>query len=112
MEIKSEPTYRIDLWLAGDLAAIAQACREYCYGNGACVTVQPCEFIYTGGQESGVRVGLVNYPRFPSEPRELRNKANELAHWLLRAAYQHSILLVADDETTWITRRDECQAAK
>ena len=99
METRTELTYRIDLYLAGDLGVIRQACREYCFRVGLCVTLTPCDFIYTGGVESGVRVGLVVYPRFPCTRGELYIKAIILGHLLMERACQHTFLLVADDKT-------------
>ena len=56
--IKSEPTFWLRLYLAGDLDQIKQACREYCMEVGLCVTVRPIDFIYTGGEESGAEVRI------------------------------------------------------
>lgn len=112
MEIKRENTFRADIFLAGDIDVIRQTCREYCYRVGLCVSVSACDFIYTGGEEAGARVGLVNYPRFPTTPDELVEKARTLAVDLMRRACQHSALVVTDDETIWISVRDENKAAK
>ncbi len=103
---KIEPTYRIDIFLAGDEAVIAQACREQCYAIGLCVTVEKCRYVYTGGEEAGVRVGILNYPRFPKTSEELNAQAEVLALRLMEVACQHSVLLVGPHETRWITRRD------
>lgn len=60
----------------------------------------------TGGMESGVRVGLVNYPRFPCSRDELWRKAEKLAEVLRSGAFQHSVLLCGDDQTKWASVRD------
>lgn len=112
MEIKREPTHVVTIHIAGDLAVIKQRCREYCHRVGLCVTVSPQDFIYTGGEESGVRVGLLNYPRFPSESAKLMATAEELARELMAAACQHSALIVADNETVWLNGRGDNPAAK
>lgn len=88
--------------MAGDLATAQRVIREYCYGRGACFTVTPSRFIYTGGEEDGFVVGLVNYPRFPSTPRELDVHARNLAGLLLRACNQRTCLLVGTETTTWV----------
>lgn len=112
MEIKTEPTFTADIYLAGDLAVIEQRCREFCLRVGLCVTVSPTRFVYTGGQEDGARVGLVNYPRFPKGADEVSELAKLLALELIDAACQHSALVVRPDQTVWVSRRDECPAAK
>lgn len=74
--------------------------------TGLCVTVEPVEFIYTGGQERGVRVGLINYPRFPCDPTEIFIRAEMLASALVEGMHQHSASIVASDRTVWISRRE------
>lgn len=101
----AEPTIRFDIFIAGDFAQAKQACREYCYAVGLCVTVEAVTYIYTGGEEEGVRVGLINYPRFPASRDEIRYKAKELAEKLLDRLCQHSYSLVGPDETEWFSRR-------
>ena len=75
--------------------------------EGLCVTVTPTTFVYTGGAEEGVEIGLVNYPRFPSTQEELAGKAQRLGELLLRELCQHSFLIVQPGTTTWCSRREE-----
>ena len=88
--------------MAGDLATAHRVCREFCYQEGSCFTVTPSKFIYTGGEEDGFVIGLVNYPRFPSEPGVLQTRAEALAEKLLPACNQRTCLLVGTLETKWI----------
>lgn len=101
------PTIRFDIFIAGDLDQAKQVCREYCFDVGLCVTVEPVTYIYTGGEESGVRVGLLNYPRFPSSESELCEKAEGLAVKLVGRLCQQSYLIVGSSETVWFSRRSE-----
>lgn len=107
MNIKTEPTYTVRLYLSGPIEIAKQVCRAECLREGLCVTVAPTLFIYTGGEEAGYVVGLVNYPRFPSTPEALRARARDLAFKLLEATAQLSALIVAPDATVWVTRRAE-----
>ena len=100
------PTYAASIYIAGDLAAARATCREYVM-TGLCVTVEPVEFIYTGGAETGVRVGLINYPRFPAEPADIFAKAEALADRLMNDLCQHSYSIVATDKTVWKSRREQ-----
>lgn len=104
------PTIRFDIFVAGDLAQAKQVCREYCFEVGLCVTVEPVEFIYTGGEESGVRIGLINYPRFPTTEEALYEKASELATFLMRRLSQHSYSIAGPRETEWFSRRPDAAA--
>jgi hypothetical protein len=72
------PTFTAAIYIAGDLNAARATCRDFCM-TSLCVTIEPVEFIYTGGSETGVRVGLINYPRFPAEPDAIWPKAEALA---------------------------------
>ncbi len=99
------PTIRFDIFIAGDLDQAKQVCREFCFSEGLCVTVEPTTYIYTGGQEEGVRVGLINYPRFPSSKEELGTVARDLASDLMFQLHQHSYSIVGPDETEWFSRR-------
>lgn len=106
IEARAE-TIRFDIFLAGDIAHAKRVCREYCFEVGLCVTVEPVDYIYTGGEETGVRVGLINYPRFPATEAELFEKAKKLAGRLLGHLCQHSYSIVGPRETVWFTRREE-----
>ena len=71
-----------------------QICQDYCDEVGLCVTVTPTAYIYTDGNEPGVAIGLINYPRFPARPRKIRRRALELARRLLLAFNQYRVSIV------------------
>lgn len=106
MRTETALTYRVQIYLSGPLDIIEQTCRRFCLRHGLCVTVDPTRFIYTGGEETGAVVGLLNYPRFPTTSSEIDAVAHELARDLLGATAQHSVLIVRPDMSEWITRRD------
>lgn len=101
------PTIRIEIFMAGDLAQAKQVLREYCREVGLCVTISPLDYIYTGGEESGFCVGLINYPRFPSNVEELHDHAAVIADRLRERLCQDSYSIIGLDETIWSTRRTE-----
>lgn len=103
---RTEPTYTATICMAGDLATATEVCRRFCM-EGLCVTIEPTMFIYTGGAESGFRIGLLNYPRFPAEPAKILQTAYRLADKLRRACCQHSWLIVTPTETIWNSTRDQ-----
>lgn len=109
MKTVTEPTFAVEIYLAGNMADVERQCAEYCMEFGLCVSVQPVKFIYTGGREDGAVVRLVNYPRFPSEPDAIRAKAKRLAILLMDACCQWSALLVDPERTEWLTNRPEDQ---
>ena len=101
------PTRRITIYVAGSAETAEKICREYCDRVGLCVTVTATNYVYTGGSERGVAVGLINYGRFPSTDQELWAKALELATELVRRLEQTSCSVVGDVETVWLSWRAE-----
>lgn len=102
--IISHVPYYANIYIAGDYNDAKRICKEYCV-RGACVTVQKCEYIYTGGSEPGVVVGFVNYPRFPSSRDELVDKALALATLLRQGLFQDSFLIQTPDQCYWDSLR-------
>lgn len=99
------PTIRFDIFMAGDIATAKAICRQYCFDVGLCVHVEPVDYIYTGGEEAGFKVGLINYPRFPTTSEALRTTAQTLAHLLMEGLCQHSYSIVGDDQSEWFSRK-------
>ncbi len=102
-----QPTIRFDIFIAGDVDQAKLVCREHCLEIGLCVTVEPVTYIYTGGEEEGVRIGLINYPRFPCSHDALRQKTRVLADLLMHRLFQQSYSIVGPEETEWFSRRPE-----
>lgn len=103
---KTEQTWWIKIYMSGPLAIAEQVCREVCLRDGLCVTVDPTKFIYTGGEEIGFVIGLLNYPRFPATRDELYGRAAALAAVLLERTCQQSVLIVTPETTEWISSRE------
>ena len=98
-------SYNVQILIAGDISTAKMTCRKWCMDIGGCVTVEPLDYIYTGGEEAGVRVGLINYPRFPAEPDEIIERAKTLAELLMVDLCQHSYSIVTPENTIWRSRR-------
>jgi len=103
----TESTYWAKIYASGPIEKAKEIIRQSVFEEGLCVTIEPTLFIYTGGEESGYVVGLINYPRFPERAKNIFARACELAGLLLEGTYQHSILIMSPDVTTWITKREE-----
>ena len=91
----------------GDYPTIELArtiCQDYCNSVGLCVTLTETEFIYTDGNERGCLVGLINYPRFPSDESEILKHALTLAKLLLDAYKQYKVSVICSDKTYMIER--------
>ena len=77
-------------------------CQEYCDNIKLGVTVTPTKFIYVGGHEMGAIIGVINYPRFPSTPEQIKSRAIELANIVKDEFKQHRVSIVFPDETVMI----------
>ena len=107
MKHKIEKTFTAKIYMSGPIEIAKQIIRAECLREGLCVSIEPTTFIYTGGEEAGYVVGLLNYPRFPQEPSEIKSRATDLLCKLIHGTFQHSALLVTPDETEWFSHRDE-----
>jgi hypothetical protein len=105
------PTYTATIYVGfkdretGEVQSIQNARRviqEYVDAVGLCVTVTPTEFVYTNGGEPGIAVGLINYPRFPAEPRDIEDGAIELAWRLQTYCRQYKVSVVFPDRTVML----------
>lgn len=81
-------------------------CQDFCDAVGLCVTFTETEFIYKNGNEPGLIVGLINYPRFPDAELNIKVKALELARALLIAYEQLKVSVVFPDETIMLEPGD------
>lgn len=105
--MKETPTYWAKIYIAGPIDVAKQILREECKHAGLCVTIEPTTFIYTGGEEEGYVVGLINYPRFPKADQDIWNRAYRIANLLRQKTFQDSVLLQDPSNTVWISDREE-----
>lgn len=104
MNVKEASTYWARIYMAGDIADARRVCSDHAFNFGACVTVTPTDYIYSGGQESGFVVGFINYPRFPKEPDVIRKEAERLAQLLANYLNQRSWTVETPEVTRWFSR--------
>jgi hypothetical protein len=109
MKLISADTYWARIYMSGPIEVAKHVIRQECMRQGLCVTIEPTTFIYTGGEEVGFVVGLVNYPRFPSASDDLYARARDLMGKLLDSTFQHSALLMMPHTTEWVTKRADAE---
>jgi hypothetical protein len=63
------------------------------------VTVQAASYIYTGGEEAGMVIGLINYPRFPSAADDIVERATHLGKSLMERLCQRSFSVMTPEKT-------------
>lgn len=104
--VKTLSTFSARIYMSGPIEIAKQVMREECMREGLCVTIEPTTFVYTGGEEAGYVVGLINYPRFPKPVEEITERARALAKILMTRTYQHSALVMTNFTTDWFTSRE------
>ena len=107
MTVKQEKTFEIKIYIGGSYEKALDICQEFCSREGLCVTVTPTEYVYKYGRASGVIIGLMNYPRFPTTLEELERIACLLAEfYLVSALNQGSFSVVTPERTIWWSKRE------
>ena len=76
--------------------------QDFCDDVGFAVTIEKLDFIYTDGSEKGYRIGLINYPRFPSKPEEIKENAIHITKELMKLTGQERASIVCSDVTILI----------
>jgi hypothetical protein len=94
-----------EIYMAGDISDAKRFLVKRAAESGACWSVDPTEFVYSGGRELGFIVRIINYPRFPKPVDTLREDAIVLARALMIELGQGSCSIVGPDTTVWLNRR-------
>lgn len=113
--MKTTKSYNVQIWVGRrngysdtyyNLEYINEIVDNYIKEMGDCVTVTPTHFRYVDGEEPGVIIGWINYPRFPREPEEIKERAFNLAKHLMMMLNQERMSITTPDET-YMLERDE-----
>lgn len=89
-EVKECDSVSVKIFIAGDYNQARKVINDYCFRNGLCVNVVKTTYIYSAGEEHGVAVELINYPRFPKLASEIEETALKLALELRQQLNQDS----------------------
>lgn len=103
--VKTTSSWWVRIYIAGPAEVLKQVCREHCFNKGDCVNVMETDYIYTGGQESGVIVEWINYGRFPRNEKQMLDIATHLAQKLMVAGCQNSYSIVTPDDSFYCSRK-------
>lgn len=103
--IKRARSFPVTIFIAGSYSKAIKIVQKYCDEVGYCVTIDHTYYVYKDGKEEGVVVGLINYPRFPSEPTNIIDKAKEIAEMLRVGLGQESYSIQTPHDTIWYSYR-------
>ena len=101
----TEKTFQVRIYVSGPIEHAKALLRKEVMRKGLCVTIEPTTFIYSGGEESGYVVGLIQYPRFPARESSIVLRAKKIANLLMRQTAQWSALVVAPDKSIYMSCR-------
>jgi hypothetical protein len=82
-----------------DIKIVEELCSDFCASGKCGLTLTKTKFFYKGGNEDGVAIGLINYPRYPEEESMIRDKALHLATILKEKLNQERVSVVMTDQT-------------
>jgi hypothetical protein len=105
MKVLTCPTHVVYIYVAGQAEDAKRSLSRQCLEDYRCVFVESGSYIYPGAREEGVKVTLVNYPRYPASQDDINERAMLMASVLIRDMYQHSAMIVTPTETVWVTHR-------
>lgn len=89
--------------IVGTIKKTRRICQRYANDISLCVTIKPVKYIYYKGNEKGVEIGLINYPRFPERPKQIEIYALGLAEKLMLAFEQYRVSIVMPTETIMLS---------
>jgi len=81
-------------------------CDEFVNKIKDCVTISPTEYRYVNGNEPGVIVGYISYPRFPRSRKEIRKRALELAKRLMIQLNQYRVTVTTPYKSYMLENND------
>lgn len=106
--MKTAETWNVQIWCGlrkkytsefHIIDEVRDICDEWVNEIKDCVTITPTEFRYVDGNEMGVIVGYINYPRFPRTKEVINSRAIALAWRLKQRLGQIRVSVVTPNET-------------
>jgi len=74
-------------------------CDDFVNSIKDCITITPTEYRYVDGNEPGVIVGWIQYPRFPRKKKEIKRRALLLAKRLMYELYQYRVTVTTPSQS-------------
>lgn len=113
--MKTVNSYNIQIWVGlkegydgeqHSIKEVEEELQQFTDALGECITITPTKYIYKNGNEEGVVIGLINYPRFERKSEELTGRAFEIASMLMRKFKQYRVTITTPD-VTYMMESDE-----
>lgn len=110
------PSFNIQIWCGlregydgkeHSIESVEHICQQFVNKKGLCVTVTPTKFVYTDGNESGVVIGLIQYPRFPKKIDYLIEQSKEFAELLMNELGQNRVTITTPNESIMLENENK-----
>jgi len=102
IKIKKSFAYSVDIFIGGNYEDAIRSCKKFTE-SGLCVTLERIDFVYTKGHETGIKIGVKNYPRFEANEKAIWATAELLASTLMFDLYQRSAMLCDHKKHVWLS---------
>lgn len=97
--------WSVTLYIGGSVDEIKSLLARRAAVRGACWSVEPTEFIYSGGREAGAIVRQIAYARFPGSAEQALEDMLALGKWLMHETGQGSFSVLGPTESVFVSRR-------
>jgi len=102
--VQMSPSFFATIYISGPLHKAEDICRKF-VARGACVNVSESNFIFKFGEQKGVSITFINYPRFSKPQSEILKDATDLGFLLMEGMNQGSFTIMTPTETVLYDRR-------
>lgn len=113
--MKTTSSFNVQIWCGlrsgyegpnMDVKIAEDICSNFVNEVKCCVTITPTRFLYVDGREDGFVVGLINYPRFPSNNYDITERAVELGKRLMKRLQQYRITITTPTVSIMLEEED------
>ncbi len=94
--ISMSPGYASEAYYSKEY--VEELIGEYVNEHMFAVNLQDTKFIYPGGSEDGLKIGLIQYPRFPATEETILQNAIKLAEHLMSKLNQFRCTVQTSDQ--------------
>ena len=114
--MKEINSYNVQIWVGlrvgytstvHTLNDVREICDKYVNDIKDCVTMTETEFRYVDGNEPGVIVGYINYPRFPRTNADIVKRALTLAEALMDGLGQNRVTVTTPNKSYMLESEKE-----
>jgi hypothetical protein len=103
--VRACEAWTVTLYIGGPVEEAKRALSVIAAKVGVCWSVEPTEFIYSGGREQGVIVRQIAYARFPSSADDAMTDMLMVGEGLMEHLGQGSFTVIGPDKSMFVSRR-------